>query len=422
MPMRFKTVDTKENGRTHFILECSEASTPIPFEDTIDVGSSYLVEQSLKRAFNGWNVQLEPKDSGICQRDSANRICLESQRQRKGRRSYSCFRAGRFCHARAIRWLTPQFPLGKYSTVPGTPGLGKSLLMTDLAARVSTGRPGPGSDEPSEPGDVIMIQNEDDAEDTGVPRLISAEADLSRVHFLTGIAAHDKSGIRPFTLQDVWAIEKLLDTLPNPKLATIDPVGSYCGKANAHYDFEVRGLLMPIADLGRERGIAIIGVTHFNKGSGKAIDRGMGSIAWVAAARVAWGVVKDTDDPTNRLFLPIKCNLSKDNAGWSFKIVDGDGAPRLAWSDTPETRTMDDILGAQPSKRAPRTDEAVKWLRNCSPTAILRKRRSGIKRLPPDTDTRVSRPPRRLLASGPTSRVLVRVLHGSGASHSRAKE
>ncbi len=265
---------------------------------------------------------------------------------------------------RAIKWLTPQIPSGKYSTIIGHSGLGKSLLRIDLAARVTTGAPGPGSDQRSEPGDVIIIQNEDDAEDTEVPRLISAGADLSRVHFLTGIAAFDKSGVRPFTLEDVWAIERLLDTLTNPKVVEIDPVGSYCGKANAHYDSEVRGLLMPLADLARRREIAIIGNAHFNKGGGKAIDRGMGSVAWVAAARAAWGVVKDTEDPTNRLFLPIKCNLAKDTSGLSFKIIDGDGAPRLAWSDTPETRTMDDILGAQPSKRAPKTDQAIQWLKD----------------------------------------------------------
>ena len=105
--------------------------------------------------------------------------------------------------------VDPEFPLGKYSTIIGHPGLGKSLLTTDLAARVSMGAPGPGSDEPGEPGDAVMIQNEDDAEDTGVPRLIAAGADLKRVHFLTGIAAYDKTGQRPFTLEDVWAIERL---------------------------------------------------------------------------------------------------------------------------------------------------------------------------------------------------------------------
>jgi hypothetical protein len=238
------------------------------------------------------------------------------------------------------------------------------LLTTDLAARVSIGAPGPGSEEGTEPGNVIMIQNEDDAEDAVVPRLIAAAADLSKIHFLTGISAYDKSGVRPFVLEDVWAIEAMLSTFPHTKLVTIDPVGSYCGKANAHYDAEVRGLLMPLADLARRREIAMIGNAHFNKGGGKAIDRGMGSVAWVAAARAAWGLVKDPEDPINRLFLPIKCNLSKDTSGLSFKIIDGDGAPRLAWSDTPETRTMDDILGAQPTKRAPQTKEAMEWLNN----------------------------------------------------------
>ena len=70
-----------------------------------------------------------------------------------------------------------------------------------------------------------------------------------------------------------------------------------------------------------ESGLAIVGVTHFNKGNGgPAIGRGMGSLAWVAAARMAWGVVKSADDPTVRLMLPIKANLAADATGLSYKI------------------------------------------------------------------------------------------------------
>ena len=121
---------------------------------------------------------------------------------------------------------------------------------------------------------------------------------------------------------------------------------------------------MPVCAMAQRREIAIIGVAHFNKGNGKAVDRGMGSVAWIAAARMAWGVVKDTEEPANRLFLPIKCNLAKDGVGLSYRIVDGDGAPQIAWSDAPETRTMDDILSAQQaSRRSPKSDEAADWLR-----------------------------------------------------------
>ena len=211
---------------------------------------------------------------------------------------------------------------------------------------------------------MVMIQNEDDAEDTVVPRLISAGADLGRVHFLTGISACDRSGIRPFTLEDVWAIETLVATLTRPRLVTIDPVGSYCGRADSHKDAEVRGLLMPLAELARRREISIIGNAHFNKGNGRAIDRGMGSVAWVAAARAAWGLVKDPENPVNRLFLPIKCNLAKDTSGLSFQIIDGDGAP--AWHGAKRRRPgrWTTSSAQANNKRSPNTNAAVEWLKS----------------------------------------------------------
>ena len=265
-----------------------------------------------------------------------------------------------------IRWLTPQFPLGKYSIIVGPPGLGKSLLTIDLAARISIGAPGPGSNKPTEAGDVVIVANEDDTEDTMVPRLISAGADLSRVHFLIGISSPDMYGIRPFVLGDVGPLNSLLAGLKNPQLVIIDPLGSYCGHVNANYDTEVRGLLMPLSELACRLCVSIIGILHFAKGTGKAVDKTMGSVAWVATARAAWGLIRDPEDSSNRLFLPIKCNLAKDISGLSFRIIDcdGDGAPRLAWSNEPETRALDDLLAEHSTKRAPKTTEAMGWLKS----------------------------------------------------------
>lgn len=43
-----------------------------------------------------------------------------------------------------LHWLwEKRIPLGKLTTLDGDPGLGKSLLTLDLAARVTTGRPMP---------------------------------------------------------------------------------------------------------------------------------------------------------------------------------------------------------------------------------------------------------------------------------------
>src|SRR5262245_39877055 len=86
-----------------------------------------------------------------------------------------------------VPWLWPvRIPLGKLTCLVGDPEVGKSFLSMDLAARVSSGRCWP--DDPTRPaprGHVLLLNAEDGLEDTVVPRLHAAGADLARVSVLT---------------------------------------------------------------------------------------------------------------------------------------------------------------------------------------------------------------------------------------------
>ena len=64
--------------------------------------------------------------------------------------------------ARRVSWLWPSWlPLGKHVLLDGDPGMGKSLLCLDLAARVSTGGSMPdGSQVARRP--VAILSAEDD--------------------------------------------------------------------------------------------------------------------------------------------------------------------------------------------------------------------------------------------------------------------
>ena len=71
-----------------------------------------------------------------------------------------------------VRWLWyPYIPFGKVTLLQGDPGDGKSKLMLSLAALLSKGAPLPFADE-------------DDADDTVVPRLNSAGGDGNRLIFI----------------------------------------------------------------------------------------------------------------------------------------------------------------------------------------------------------------------------------------------
>jgi hypothetical protein len=79
---------------------------------------------------------------------------------------------------------------------------------------------------------------------------------------------------------------------------------------------------------------------------------------------MAWGVIRDTADPTNRLLLPIKCNLAADVSGLSYKIVDMGGVPVVAWSSAAVSTTIDEVLAASSGKEraTPKRANAKTWL------------------------------------------------------------
>jgi len=267
-----------------------------------------------------------------------------------------------------LEWLWPgRIPLGKLTLLAGDPGLGKSFVTLDLASRVSTGDAWP--DMPllkQTPGDVILLNAEDDLADTIAPRLDKMNADDTRILALEGIESNGKR--RHFSLEaDLPRLEEVLIDNAQTRLVVIDPIAAYCGAVDSHKNSDVRGLLAPLAELAGRHRVAIVSVTHLSKSGGtKAVYRAMGSLAFTAAARAVWAVTKDADDPQRRLFLPAKLNLATDPDGLAYRIENG----RVAWEPEPVKLHADDAFAAEAGNaqgRKPRASdqqEAAEWLRS----------------------------------------------------------
>src|SRR5271156_5430157 len=87
---------------------------------------------------------------------------------------------------RTLDWLWPnRLALGKLAMFDGDPARGKSLVTLDLCARVTTGRPMPDGSGAAPPAAVAIIQGEDFAADTVIPRLKSLDADLRRAYIFS---------------------------------------------------------------------------------------------------------------------------------------------------------------------------------------------------------------------------------------------
>lgn len=268
-----------------------------------------------------------------------------------------------------IQWLWPGYiPLGKLAVLDGDPGLGKSLLTLDLAARVSAGRamPDGARGDLDGPRPVLLLSAEDDAADTIRPRLEAAGADPWRVYVLDAVRRDDESDASP-TLLDVDALEAAI-TQTGAALVVIDPLMAYMpALANSWRDQDVRRVLAPLAALAARTSAAVVVVRHLNKStSAPALYRGGGSIGIIAAARSALVVARDPDDAAGqrRVLAVSKCNLAALAPSMAYAINAPGGVPRLAWlgASPHGAAALLAATGAGEAEPA-RLDEACSFLR-----------------------------------------------------------
>jgi hypothetical protein len=240
---------------------------------------------------------------------------------------------------RKLEWLWPgMLPLGKLSLFCGDPGLGKSFVTCDLAARVSRGGAWPNGDATQSAGSVLILACEDDVEDTIRPRLDDAGADVSRIHVIDSVCVRNKE--RGFALDaDMPLLKREVERLEDVRLLIIDPISAYCGKADTHRNSEVRTMLSPLTDLAAESQFAVVGINHLTKSGGKAVYRGMGSIAFNAAARAVVNFYRDPEDEDRRLIVTTKMNLTAESCGLAYRIEDG----AVVWDDDPVDLTADEL-------------------------------------------------------------------------------
>jgi RecA-family ATPase len=256
-----------------------------------------------------------------------------------------------------VTWLWPgRVAAGKLGLLIGDPGLGKSWITLDLAARVSTGRAMPDNAPAAPPGDVILLSAEDGLADTIRPRLDALGADVARIHHLAVLRAGESE--RAVQLADTAALELAIRETA-ARLLIIDPLAAYLGSTDAHRDAEVRGLMAPLAALAEATGAAILGVMHLAKnGQRPAIYRAVGSIAFAAAARIVLAVAADPDREDWRILAPVKSNVAARPQAMTYTLNNG----RLVWAAEPVAQVDVEALLSGPGRDRHERRAADAWL------------------------------------------------------------
>lgn len=225
-----------------------------------------------------------------------------------------------------VRWLWyPCIAIGKITLLQGDPGDGKSTMMMNLIAEITTGGAFPDGKPLEQPQRVIYQCSEDGVADTIKPRLEEQGADCSKVAFIN---EEVNSGL---TLDD----ERIRDAIVafRPRLVVIDPIQAYLSSdSDLQIAGKARRLMQHLGMWAATYDCAIVLIGHLNKKEGiKGLYRSLGSIDVVAAARSVLQIERDAENMDIRVVHQIKNSLGPDGSKISFSITEDYG---FQWLDS----------------------------------------------------------------------------------------
>jgi hypothetical protein len=273
-----------------------------------------------------------------------------------------------------VRWLWDGWlARGKLHILAGAPGTGKTTIALAMAATITVGGRWPDGSRAG-PGSVLIWSGEDDPCDTLAPRLLAMDADMARVHFVGAVA--DENGRRVFDpARDMRDLLVRAAAISDMRLMIIDPIINAVG-GDGHKSNDVRRDLAPVVELASALDCAVLGISHFTKGTAgrDPVERVTGSLAFGALARLILGAakIKEDDGTERRLLARAKSNIGPDGGGFSYALeqipVHGHpdiSASRVVWGAPIDGTARELLADAEVSDEVGAdAKDAGNWLRD----------------------------------------------------------
>ena len=302
-------------------------------EGLMERGLSGLeMEEALMQFFRrqGWPEKMRPMVSQVLQQAQQQKWTADAEASRLANVEQLEVVSLADVEPRSVMWLWPdKIPLGTVTVIYGEAAMGKTSLVLDLAARVSSGTAWPDGTRGPGMGEVLILNGEDHLNEVIVPRLTGSDADLTNIVATTRIqvgAGTQSSHQRRFSLErDLPALRQQLDSLCAGELVIIDSLEAFCGSLGRA---QLRAVLADLEDLAVEYGVAIVVVSAATKCD--------------LPVKNVWRVDCDVLDAGLRCWVPVRCNWGALPAGLAFRVT----SDKIVWESRQEPPTAERSRGA----------------------------------------------------------------------------
>jgi hypothetical protein len=256
---------------------------------------------------------------------------------------------------RPIEWLwVGWLPRGEIVLLESSPKAGKSTVMREVAAAISTGRALPGL-SPTVPEHVLWISTEEDPSRMVVPGLRVAGADLSRVT----LRRQD----------DPWSVSgaaELVETIrrTGATLVVIDAVKDVLELPAEEREVPVRDGMRRLLAIARETDATIVAIRHWKKGASSAGDRGAGSVGYRAVATTIIAVKKEPEHGRS-VFAHVESRLPGLQRPLTLRMVDQGmhSPPSVEWTGEVEAEwSIEDVAQERTGRGATKCQAAKDYL------------------------------------------------------------
>lgn len=235
-----------------------------------------------------------------------------------------------------IKWIWKNYiARGKFHLLAAPPGSAKTLLAIAIAALLSNNGGFPDDWKLNREGCVVIWSDEDSIEDVLKPRLIAANANLNNIFFIDSMSFNNDES---HPIDPTVDLRYLSECLPEREIDLIifDPITSLI-KGDSNKQMDVRNSLRWVTELAEKKSCAILGITHFTKGTAGSspVERITGSVAFSALSRIALTILASPNSD-RKVFCIAKSNLGMDRGGFEFtveevSITENISAPKVKW-------------------------------------------------------------------------------------------